>query len=124
MPAAFAWDAWLLSAEESSWSRYGLKRRICSNMASVSTIRSLSGAKPGSGRISTAEDSAGSDFSVGCEAPIRPVVFVAVAVFLGSVAKKSGTVESESETEPERDADMDTAVAVVVVPVRRKAGGC
>ena len=95
-------------------------------MASVSTIRSLSGVKPGSGRISTAEDSAGSDFSVGCGAPIRPVVFVAVAVFLRSVAKKSETVESESESEsePECDADMDTAVAVVVVPVRRKAGGC
>ena len=94
----------------------------------MSTIRSLSGVKPGSGRISTAEDSAGSDFSAGCGAPIRPVVFVAVAVFLGSVTKKSGTVESESEseseTEPESDAGMDTAVAVVVVSVRRKAGGC
>ena len=87
-------------------------------MASVSTIRSLSGVKPGSGRISTTEDSAWPDVLVGCDGSVRSVAFVALAVSVGSVAEKSVAVESEPESECDDDGGW------VAVRVRRKAGGC
>ena len=90
-------------------------------MVSVSTIRSLSGVKPGSGRISITEDLSGSEVSVKCVVPVWFVVSVWSEASEGFVAL--GPVALEPMPESECNADEDVAVAVVAEPVRRKAGG-
>ena len=90
-------------------------------MVSVSTIRSLSGVKPGSGRISIAEDLSESEVSVKCVVPVWFVVSVCSEASEGFVAL--GPVALEPMPESECNADEDVAVAVVAEPVRRKAGG-